>query len=277
MLRRQALYRVEVSWRALAAAPRGSRNSELNRAAFRCGRVIGAGWLHRAEAGKALVGASISNGLMRDDGLPSVRATITSGLDAGLRASPHQPRRFRAPSLARPLTEHEAEDQNQKIQGLWRRGGRVEGTIAEIYLRQARVYGGAIPRTFRFLPPSGSYPPALMVPKDGFVLVSDVRLSEFMAALERHKGRLQQLNGVPVRLGRFEKDTSGSGFALKDRITGGTIHLREGGSLRELVTAVRRTYRLLKRHRPQRSGGESPVDRRSMNMLRPGGRCADPA
>ena len=84
--------------------------------------------------------------------------------------------------------------------------------------------------------------------KDGFVLVSDVRLSEFMAALERHKGRLQQLNGVRVRLGRFEKDTSGSGFALKDCITGGTIHLREGGSLRELVTAVRRTYRLLKNY-----------------------------
>ena len=41
--------------------------------------------------------------------------------------------------------------------------------------------------------------------KDGFVLVSDIRLGEFMAALERHKGRLQQLNGVPVRLGRFEK------------------------------------------------------------------------
>src|SRR5829696_3355728 len=164
MLRRQALYRVEVSWRALAAAPRGSRNSELNRSAFRCGRVIGAGWLHRAEAGKALVGASISNGLMRDDGLPSVRATITSGLDAGLRASPHQPRRFRARSLARPLTEHEADDQNQKIQGLWRRGGCVEGTIAETYLRQARAYAGPIPRTFRFLPPSGSYPPSLMAP-----------------------------------------------------------------------------------------------------------------
>ena len=32
-----------------------------------------------------------------------------------------------------------------------------------------------------------------------FVLVSDIRLGEFMAALERHKGRLQQLNGVPVR------------------------------------------------------------------------------
>ena len=84
--------------------------------------------------------------------------------------------------------------------------------------------------------------------KDGFVVVSDVRLSEFMAALDRHKGRLQQLNGVRVRLGRFEKDTSGSGFALKDRITGGTIHLREGGSLRELVTGVRRTYRLLQNY-----------------------------
>jgi hypothetical protein len=125
--------------------------------------MVGAGWLDRGDAEKALVEASISNGSIGDDGLQSVRATITSGIGAGLGSPVRHPMCFGDPSPPQALTEREAKDQKQKIIGLWRRGHAIEGTPAATYLR-ARGYNGLFPRTFRFLPSRGDYLHALMVP-----------------------------------------------------------------------------------------------------------------
>jgi hypothetical protein len=45
---------------------------------------------------------------------------------------------------------------------LWSRRRRIEGTPAEIYLREARGYGGPLPATLGFLPASNKYPPAMI-------------------------------------------------------------------------------------------------------------------
>jgi hypothetical protein len=148
----------------LSRTETGSRNQQLNRDAFRAGRMVAAGWLKRTQVENALFEASISNGLVHDDGALAVRATIASGIAAGIRAPARHSVSFGPPPQPPALPPDEARAQAGKVLKLWRRGVRVEGTIAETYLRQARAYSGPIPRTFRFLPRSGSYPPALMVP-----------------------------------------------------------------------------------------------------------------
>jgi putative DNA primase/helicase len=83
----------------------GSRNHALNRAAFSLGQLVGGGALPRSEVEHELHAASVSNGLVRDDGEESVRATIRSGLDAGAR-NPRQPpaqRETGKQASARPL------------------------------------------------------------------------------------------------------------------------------------------------------------------------------
>jgi Toprim domain-containing protein len=45
---------------------------------------------------------------------------------------------------------------------LWSRRQLIEGTPAEIYLREARGYGGPLPATIGFLPGHGEYPPAMI-------------------------------------------------------------------------------------------------------------------
>jgi hypothetical protein len=45
---------------------------------------------------------------------------------------------------------------------LWHRRAPIEGTLAEIYLRQARCYSGPMPETLGFLPPAGGYAPAMI-------------------------------------------------------------------------------------------------------------------
>jgi hypothetical protein len=69
--------------RDLRAMPANSgRNHALNRAAWRMGTMVNRGWIDRATVERGLLEAAAS--LVHDDGAPSVRATLTSGLNAGL-------------------------------------------------------------------------------------------------------------------------------------------------------------------------------------------------
>ncbi|MBD3336436.1 MAG: hypothetical protein GF355_13055 [Candidatus Eisenbacteria bacterium] len=67
----------------------GNRNDTLNRAAFSLGQLVGAGRLDKVTVETELFSAATSNGLTADDGEHAVRATIQSGLDAGM-AQPRQ-------------------------------------------------------------------------------------------------------------------------------------------------------------------------------------------
>jgi putative DNA primase/helicase len=75
---------LEYEIEALANTAPGSRNHALNRASFSLYQLVGGGELNAAEVERRLVEASIVNGLVADDGLPGVMATIESGRRAGL-------------------------------------------------------------------------------------------------------------------------------------------------------------------------------------------------
>ena len=68
----------------LASTAPGRRNHQLNRASFSLHQLVAGGELDAAEVERRLVEASTVNGLIADDGLPSVIATIRSGARAGL-------------------------------------------------------------------------------------------------------------------------------------------------------------------------------------------------
>ena len=72
----------------IANATRGSRNNTLNSVAYRLGRMVARGWIEEHAVIERLSQACQNNGLVHDDGMPSVRRTIKSGLTAG-RAHPH--------------------------------------------------------------------------------------------------------------------------------------------------------------------------------------------
>jgi hypothetical protein len=73
-------YEIEI----LANAPPGSRNHQLNRSSFSLYQLVGGGELDGAEVERRLIEACNHNGLIKDDGLRSVLATIASGRRAGL-------------------------------------------------------------------------------------------------------------------------------------------------------------------------------------------------
>jgi hypothetical protein len=68
----------------LASIAPGSRNAALNRASFSLHQLVAGGELDASEVLQQLVEAATANGLVHDDGLPSVKATIESGMRAGL-------------------------------------------------------------------------------------------------------------------------------------------------------------------------------------------------
>jgi hypothetical protein len=68
----------------LAAAVPGGRNTTLNRTAFRLFQLVAGGELDGRDVADRLVEACHRNGLVKDDGLRSVIATIDSGSKAGL-------------------------------------------------------------------------------------------------------------------------------------------------------------------------------------------------
>jgi Bifunctional DNA primase/polymerase, N-terminal len=73
---------------ALAGIAPGGRNHSLNRAAFNLFQLVAVGELDRDQVVERLIDASHCNGLVADDGMRAVMATIHSGGRAGL----HYPR-----------------------------------------------------------------------------------------------------------------------------------------------------------------------------------------
>ena len=68
----------------LASTPEGSRNHRLNYAAFCLFQLVAGGELDGGEVEQRLVAAADANGLLADDGMRQVLATIRSGQRAGL-------------------------------------------------------------------------------------------------------------------------------------------------------------------------------------------------
>jgi hypothetical protein len=68
----------------LTATPPGDRNNQTNRSSFSLFQLVAGGELDAAEVERALIEAATANGLVADDGMGSVIATIRSGARAGL-------------------------------------------------------------------------------------------------------------------------------------------------------------------------------------------------
>lgn len=83
-----ALAKLDARAAELARAGEGGRNNALNEAAHSLGRVVACGWLGETEVRAALEDACRQNGLWKEDGPNVCRATLTSGLRAGM-ANPH--------------------------------------------------------------------------------------------------------------------------------------------------------------------------------------------
>ena len=75
---------LEYEIEALANTAPGSRNAALNRASFSLHQLVGGGELDGTDVERRLIEAATVNGLVADDGLSSVFATIKSGRRAGL-------------------------------------------------------------------------------------------------------------------------------------------------------------------------------------------------
>jgi len=87
-------------------------------------------------------------------------------------------RQAKAP--ARPAKIDEDASERDKARWIWRQRRPIAGTVAEVYLRQARGYGGMIPSTLGYLPARGGYEPALIAafglcgePEPGVLAIAD--------------------------------------------------------------------------------------------------------
>ena len=70
---------------ALAALAPGGRNAALNRASFRLHQLVAGGELDHHDVVERLITACHRNGLVKEDGIAAVKATINSGASAGMR------------------------------------------------------------------------------------------------------------------------------------------------------------------------------------------------
>ena len=77
-----AALRAEVE--ILALTPQGGRNHALNRGSFVLHQLVAGGELDAGEVERNLVDAAVKNGLVNDDGIRSVMATIRRGARAGM-------------------------------------------------------------------------------------------------------------------------------------------------------------------------------------------------
>jgi Bifunctional DNA primase/polymerase, N-terminal len=69
----------------LSNCPNGHRNNTLNAVAYRLGRIVARGWLDRGTVEGELQAAAQSCGLVADDGIATVKKSIASGLNAGIK------------------------------------------------------------------------------------------------------------------------------------------------------------------------------------------------
>jgi hypothetical protein len=70
---------------ALAATTPGARNAALNCASFRLHQLVAGQELYGDEVARGLLNAAQTNGLLAEDGVRQVQATIRSGANAGMR------------------------------------------------------------------------------------------------------------------------------------------------------------------------------------------------
>ena len=76
----------------VVAAPAGTRNDTLNRAAFNLFQIVAGGYLDEQEVCNRLFNAADACGLVADDGTPQVVGTIKSGACAGVKHPRRRPR-----------------------------------------------------------------------------------------------------------------------------------------------------------------------------------------
>jgi hypothetical protein len=77
--------------KVLANTAPGGRNNALNRASFLLHQLVAGGELDGADVERGLLAAAGSNGLIAEDGLRQVMATIASGRRAGLQTPRSRP------------------------------------------------------------------------------------------------------------------------------------------------------------------------------------------
>ena len=87
---------LEQECNTVAAAPEGTRNDTLNKAAFKLGQSIAMGELDRGMVERYLTAACVKNGLVspKGTGVREVNHTIKSGIEAGLREQESAQRAF---------------------------------------------------------------------------------------------------------------------------------------------------------------------------------------
>ena len=73
----------------LIQARPGTRNNTLNVVTYQIGRLLARGWLDRTTVEQFLLFGAERCGLVADDGIRSVRATLESGLQAGMKRPYH--------------------------------------------------------------------------------------------------------------------------------------------------------------------------------------------
>jgi hypothetical protein len=100
------------AWFELHNCPAGCRNHLLNVLAYKMGRLVVRGWIERGRVEEYLLRACRANGLLDDpeDGPAKCRATLASGIEAGMRR-PYQDIRWR---VAEPKNERETVGVNLK-------------------------------------------------------------------------------------------------------------------------------------------------------------------
>ena len=77
----------------LSEAPAGNRNNRLNRAAYHLAGMAARRWISLEEIKAGLIEACWANGLIRDDGIKAMHATLRGALAAGLRKGHPGPRK----------------------------------------------------------------------------------------------------------------------------------------------------------------------------------------
>jgi putative DNA primase/helicase len=82
-VRKYGLSALDAELQSVRQAQPGGRNDALNVAALKLAQLVAAGALNESFVRAALEGAAGDSGLIRDDGLRAVRATIESGFRAG--------------------------------------------------------------------------------------------------------------------------------------------------------------------------------------------------
>jgi hypothetical protein len=77
------------AWYELRNCEGGRRNHLLNVLSYKLGRLIVRGWIGRDQVEDYLLAACEANGLLAEDGRRQCRATIASGIEAGMRVPYH--------------------------------------------------------------------------------------------------------------------------------------------------------------------------------------------